>query len=148
MTWRSAFVAALFAVHPLHVESVAWVAERKDVLSTFFFLLTLLAYARYVARSPRSDSAGSPTVFSTALAPGLCFALGLMSKPMLVTLPFVLLLLDYWPIQRISSSSFQFQVPGPQAGTGWQAPIRSRLKPHASCPGLAICCLRNCRSSY
>ena len=89
-TWRSAFVAALFALHPLHVESVAWVAERKDVLSTLFFMLTLLAYARY---AERPALARYVTVFCT-------FALGLMAKPMLVTLPFVLLLLDYWPLGR------------------------------------------------
>ncbi len=111
--WRSAFVAALFAVHPLHVESVAWVSERKDVLSTFFFLLTLLAYARYVKwpavgiRSPESEvqisglgsnGRGSRPWYLAAL---VFFALGLMSKPMLVTLPFLLLLLDYWPLQRL-----------------------------------------------
>src|SRR5207302_5768086 len=82
--WRSAFVAAVFAIHPLRVESVAWVAERKDVLSGVFFMLTLLAYARYV----RAPSIGR------YLAVALTFALGLMSKPMLVTLPFVFLLLD------------------------------------------------------
>src|ERR1035438_1950804 len=89
--WRSAFVAAVFAVHPLHVESVAWVAERKDVLSGFFFMLTLWAYVRYV-RNPGS--------LIRYLAVAFFFALGLMSKPMLVTLPFVLLLLDYWPLCR------------------------------------------------
>ncbi|MBP8985939.1 MAG: tetratricopeptide repeat protein [Syntrophobacterales bacterium] len=89
--WRSAVVAALFAVHPLHVESVAWVAERKDLLSTFFFLLTLLAYVSYTRRP---DWKRYAAVF-------LLFALGLMAKPMIVTLPFVLLLLDYWPLDRI-----------------------------------------------
>ncbi len=88
--WRSAFVAALFALHPLHVESVAWISERKDVLSTFFWLLTMLAYARYVKL---------PSTPRYLLAVGF-FALGLMSKPMLVTLPFVLLLMDYWPLNR------------------------------------------------
>jgi tetratricopeptide (TPR) repeat protein len=88
--WRSAFVAALFALHPLHVESVAWVAERKDVLSTFFWMLTMLAYVHYVEQ---------PNGGRYLLALGLC-ALGLMAKPMLVTLPFVLLLLDYWPLGR------------------------------------------------
>ena len=156
--WRSAFVAALFAVHPLHVESVAWVAERKDVLSTFFFLLTLMAYGHYTNRSSRREqspisetdghkpdqqtgegvldcggkrsapplskrtksgdprmrsglppqpeslsrpagSAANKKWYVLALA---CFALGLMSKPMLVTTPFVLLLLDFWPLKRIS----------------------------------------------
>ncbi len=89
--WQSAFVAALFALHPLHVESVAWVAERKDVLSTFFWMLTMGMYVSYVARP-------GLTRYLTLL---LCFALGLMAKPMLVTLPFVLLLLDYWPLQRL-----------------------------------------------
>lgn len=89
--WKSAFVAALFAVHPLHVESVAWVAERKDVLSTLFFMLTILAYLRYAAK---------PGAVRYLPVMGL-FALGLMAKPMLVTLPFVLLLLDYWPLDRI-----------------------------------------------
>ncbi len=89
--WRSAFVAAVFAIHPLRVESVAWIAERKDVLSGVFFMLTLLAYVHYV----RAPSIGR------YLAVAVAFALGLMSKPMLVTLPFVLLLLDYWPLGRI-----------------------------------------------
>ncbi|HSQ31261.1 MAG TPA: tetratricopeptide repeat protein [Gemmatimonadaceae bacterium] len=88
--WRSAFVAALFAIHPMHVESVAWIAERKDVLSTFFFLLTLWAYAEYVRRR----------AWQWYAAVVGCLALGLMAKPMLVTLPFVLLLLDYWPLRR------------------------------------------------
>jgi protein O-mannosyl-transferase len=89
--WRSAFVAALFAIHPLHVESVAWISERKDVLSAVFFMLTLGAYTRYVR-------ARSVTSYLLVL---LLFALGLMSKPMLVTVPFILLLLDYWPLDRI-----------------------------------------------
>jgi len=88
--WQSAFVAAAFALHPLHVESVAWVAERKDVLSTLFWMLTMAAYLSYVKR----PSAGR------YLLTLLAFALGLMAKPMLVTLPFVLLLLDYWPLVR------------------------------------------------
>jgi protein O-mannosyl-transferase len=88
--WRSLFVAALFALHPLHVESVAWVAERKDVLSCFFWLLTLLLYARYVRK---------PSLNRYLLAL-FSFAAGLMAKPMLVTLPVVLLLLDYWPFNR------------------------------------------------
>src|SRR5437763_15524163 len=93
--WRSAFVAALFAIHPLHVESVAWVSERKDVLSAVFFMLTLGCYARYV----RSPSIGRYLTMS------ILFALGLMSKPMLVTVPLVLLLLDYWPLQRFGGRS-------------------------------------------
>jgi hypothetical protein len=108
-TAKSALVALLFAVHPLNVESVAWVAERKNVLSTFFWILTMLSYVWYVKQP--NWKRYLPVFFS--------FALGLMSKPMLVTLPFVLLLLDYWPLQRmanitvlnsnqpISESSFQ-----------------------------------------
>ncbi|HZQ47689.1 MAG TPA: tetratricopeptide repeat protein [Verrucomicrobiae bacterium] len=96
-TWRSAFVAALFAWHPAHVESVAWVSERKDVLSAFFWMLTMLAYAKYGEES-RGQVSKSKVFYGLAL---LCFALGLMCKPMLVTLPFVLLLLDYWPLGRI-----------------------------------------------
>ena len=89
--WRSAFVAAVFAIHPLRIESVAWIAERKDVLSGVFFMLTLLAYVNYV-RSPRIRG---------YLMVLFLFGCGLMSKPMLVTMPFVLLLLDYWPLERI-----------------------------------------------
>jgi len=92
--WPSAFIAAMFAWHPLHVESVAWVSERKDVLSTFFALLALLAYVRF-ARENRRNSFWLAMIF---------FALGLMAKPMLVTLPFIMLLLDYWPLQRIENS--------------------------------------------
>jgi Flp pilus assembly protein TadD len=109
--WSSAFIAALFAWHPLHVESVAWVAERKDVLSAFFGLLTLLAYVSYAQRRSRVENRepGAGTAMST---PGsrrstldyvlalFFFACGLMAKPMLVTLPFVFLLLDYWPLRR------------------------------------------------
>jgi tetratricopeptide (TPR) repeat protein len=105
---RSALVAALFALHPLHVESVAWIAERKDVLSTFFFMLTLLAYARYAeGRRPKAEVRIQRPAFGLHLPSStfyllslLCFALGLMSKPMVMTLPFVLLLLDYWPLGR------------------------------------------------
>ena len=92
--WRSTFVAALFAVHPLNVESVAWVSERKNVLSTFFLLVTMLFYVRYVNKPD----------WKRYLPVFLCFVLGLMSKPMLVTLPFVLLLLDYWPLNRLKMS--------------------------------------------
>jgi tetratricopeptide (TPR) repeat protein len=91
--WPAAFAAVLFAVHPMHAESVAWVAERKDVLSTFFWLLTMAAYLQY-ARRP------STLRYSVVL---IVFALGLMAKPMLVTLPLVLLLLDYWPLGRFES---------------------------------------------
>ena len=136
--WRSAFVAALFALHPLHVESVAWVAERKDVLSTFFFLLTLWAYAALrgslksdsrrsqspKVRSPKSEGEAATQITQHApirsITPRqlprhlyalalLLFALGLMSKPMLVTVPFVLLLLDYWPLQRLQLPRFRVQ---------------------------------------
>ena len=88
--WRSAFIAALFAIHPINVESVAWIAERKNVLSTFFWIATILLYVWYV-KNPS---------WKRYLPVFVCFALGLMSKPMLVTLPFVLLLLDYWPLNR------------------------------------------------
>lgn len=88
--YRSFVVAALFALHPIHVESVAWVSARKDVLSTFFWLLTIWAYTSYSKQ---------PEIKRYALA-FIFFALGLMSKPMVVTLPFVLLLLDYWPLNR------------------------------------------------
>jgi tetratricopeptide (TPR) repeat protein len=167
--WRSAFVAALFALHPLHVESVAWISERKDVMSAFFWLLTIWAYARYVERAEGQRrttdehgwtrisgktstegnegnkglvrelresgeqgksslssfasvnsgfKAGSKGWYGLAL---LFFVLGLMSKPMLVTLPFVLLLLDYWPLKRVPSSKFQVpssegQAPGTALG--------------------------------
>jgi len=90
--WRSAFVAGLFALHPLHVESVAWMAERKDVLSTMFWFLTMAGYLRYVR-------GGGAKWYMVTL---FLFALGLMAKPMLVTLPFVLLLLDYWPLNRLT----------------------------------------------
>ncbi len=111
-TWRSAAAAAIFAWHPLRVESVAWIAERKDVLCAFFFLLALLAWTRW---AKRDESCGSreknapsrithhASVFWLAL---LFFALALMSKPMAVTLPFVLLLLDLWPLGRISNFKF------------------------------------------
>ena len=99
--WASAFVAALFAIHPLRVESVAWVAERKDVLSGAFFSLTLLAYVRYARSKVFSFSR-----YTTVL---VLFALGLMCKPTLVTMPFVLLLLDYWPLRRTQKSDIRGQ---------------------------------------
>src|SRR5208283_1090822 len=133
--WRSAFVAGLFVLHPLHVESVAWVSERKDVLSTLFGFLTLLVYARYAAgttATPRAATPfanpaaavccpggiGTPTQLRRAwplpeqLPPAyllalLLFALSLLSKPMLVTLPFVMLLLDYWPLKRNAECGMQ-----------------------------------------
>jgi tetratricopeptide (TPR) repeat protein len=95
--WPSAFVAALFALHPLHVESVAWAAERKDTLATFFGLLSLIAYVRY---------AKSPSWMRYVLV-AVPLALGLMAKPMLVTWPFVMLLLDYWPLRRLGTSDLK-----------------------------------------
>ena len=105
--WSSALVAALFALHPLHVESVAWAAERKDTLSTFFGLLSLIAYVRY---------AGAPSIRRYAWV-AITLALGLMSKPMLVTWPFVMLLLDYWPLGRACACSH-----GPVARRNRDAP--------------------------
>jgi tetratricopeptide (TPR) repeat protein len=110
--WPAAIVAALFAWHPLHVESVAWVAERKDVLSTFFGLFALLAYVRYVREKSRAS-------FWMAV---LLFAFALMSKPMLVTLPFVLLVLDFWPLRRFEFST----LPPPLAATA--RPRRNEVK--------------------
>ena len=119
--WRSAFVASLFALHPLRVESVAWVAERKDVLSGFFGLLALLAYTKYAAsvgnveqaksetRNPKFESNSKSEIrkkvafYALAL---LFFAFGLMSKPMLVTWPLVMLLLDFWPLKRVNSQAW------------------------------------------
>jgi Tfp pilus assembly protein PilF len=110
-TRRSMLIAALFALHPLHVESVAWVAERKDVLSGFFFLLTLWAYVRYALNVEMSKVQGprSKVFYGLAL---IFLALGLMSKPMLVTLPMVMLLLDYWPLQRFKVQGSRFKVQG------------------------------------
>jgi tetratricopeptide (TPR) repeat protein len=117
--WPGVFVAALFAWHPLHVESVAWISERKDVLSTFFALLTLLAYTRYAkaVTSDRWQVAGTNSTLSPVTRhPSrfywlalFFFALGLMSKPMLVTLPFVMLLLDYWPLRRLPDYKFRIR---------------------------------------
>ncbi len=117
--WRSFLAAAFFGLHPLHVESVAWISERKDVLSGLFFLLTLGAYTIYVEKL-RARTQGRPESASQSLRLGLlvasplrscplfyyalsliCFTLGLMSKPMLVTVPFVLVLVDYWPLRRV-----------------------------------------------
>jgi tetratricopeptide (TPR) repeat protein len=109
--WQSGFVAALFALHPLHVESVAWVSERKDVLSTFFWLLTMGGYLLYAERPGKIRF----------IIPLLFFALGLLSKPMLVTLPFVLLLMDYWPLGRFGDARMRFDIMG--------GPIRSDNPP-------------------
>ena len=144
-TWRSLLVAALFAVHPLHVESVAWIAERKDVLSAFFGLLTLIFYARYAqnkqtlnpsayasgygATAPKRSEGGQPSTLNYFLAL-VFFALGLMCKPMLVTWPFVMLLLDYWPLKR--SSEFKVQSSelksGTQSSRAWRGEATCRVE--------------------
>jgi len=124
--WRSGFVAALFAIHPLHVESVAWISERKDILSTFFWMLTMLAYVRY-AECPR---------FGRYALVVLLFALGLMAKPMLVTLPFVLLLLDYWPLGRFKSKG------DAKDGPGWSKLLLEKIPLLAlSAASCAVTCL-------
>lgn len=111
--WQCAFLAALFALHPLNVESVAWVSERKNVLSSFFWMLTLLMYASYTERP----------CLSRYLLTLFVYTLGLTAKPMLVTLPFVLLLLDYWPLSRIKWFPADRMVPGldqsKSNGSGW-----------------------------
>jgi hypothetical protein len=119
---RSAFVAALFAIHPLHVESVAWISERKDVLSTLFWMLTMLAYAAYVRR-PRWS--GYLLVLTSLM-------LGLMSKPMLVTLPVVLLLLDLWPLRRLTLDSVQ----------GWKSAVLEKLPMLALALGSSVVTLQ------
>jgi hypothetical protein len=113
--WRSAFVAAVFAIHPLRVESVAWISERKDVLSGLLFMLTLLCYVKAVkwrVTATETRPASTPSRFTLHASrcywlAVLLFALGLMAKPMLVTVPFVLLLLDYWPLQRFNALTLQ-----------------------------------------
>ena len=112
--WKSTIVAALFAVHPLHVESVAWVSERKDVLSAVFFLLMLNAYVRYT-RAPS---------MTRYLLVAVLFAAGLMSKPMLVTAPVILLLLDYWPLRRFKQ---YYSTTGKVLNSGKQLRTRQRL---------------------
>ena len=113
--WPSAFVAALFAIHPLHVESVAWIAERKDVLSTFFWMLTLGAYSYYV------EHPGFKRYFFVVLF----FVLGLLSKPMLITLPFVMLLLDFWPLNRFR----EMQPKAVRPGSSEQPKKKSKKQP-------------------
>jgi protein O-mannosyl-transferase len=148
--WRSAFVAALFALHPLHVESVAWASERKDVLSACFFLLTLWGYVRYVSksegRSPKAEGSfpnhQAPIADSRSLTAGgragwYClalgmFALGLMSKPMLVTVPFVLLLLDYWPLRRLELQTQDSGAAAAEERRRAAAPGPSRFTFHVS----------------
>lgn len=121
--WRSAFVAALFALHPLHVESVAWATERKDVLSAFFFLATILVYSRYVKR---------PSKLSYLIIIVL-FALGLMAKSMLVTLPFVLLLIDFWPLGRWPSTPADGDSrPAPEAPADRNREKKARRKKAAA----------------
>ncbi len=96
--WKGAVIAALFAIHPAHVESVAWIAERKDVLSAMFWLLTMWAYLVYAGKRQANESCLGAYILALVL-----FALGLMAKPMLVTLPFVLLLLDFWSLERLKA---------------------------------------------
>ena len=116
--WRSAMIAALFAVHPLHVESVAWVTERKDVLSALFFLLAVLSYARY-ARGPGMGH--YLLVFLFAL-------LAMASKPMAVTLPAVLLLLDFWPLGRVNWGQERLLTPfGETVVVSWQRAVLEKL---------------------
>lgn len=115
--WRSAVVAALFAVHPLHVESVAWIAERKDVLSMFWFLVMLLAYERYARRLD----------WARYLGVTAAFALGLLSKSMLVTAPVLLLLLDYWPLRRILYEQPQDEPASRYPPQSMQALLREKL---------------------
>ena len=105
--WKALLTAGLFALHPLRVESVAWISERKDVLSAFFALLTLVAYSRYAA-VPKTQHVRGNLSYLFSLG---CFAVGLMSKPMLVTLPFVLLLLDYWPLRRFGEAQPEKATP-------------------------------------
>jgi tetratricopeptide (TPR) repeat protein len=121
--WKSAFVAAVFAIHPLHVESVAWVSERKDVLSGFFFMLTLWAYARY---------ANGPARLSRYLMVVLFFVLGLMSKAMLVSLPLFLLLMDYWPLGRMSKLGVG------DKGVSWARLLIEKLPLFALSVGFAV----------
>ncbi|MFZ1981590.1 MAG: tetratricopeptide repeat protein [Smithella sp.] len=134
MMWRSAFVAAFFALHPLHVESVAWIAERKDVLSAFFWMLTLCLYVYYTEKP----------VIKRYLLVVLCFVLALMSKPMVVTLPVIMILLDYWPLERLQSQKVttnltnvipvstnqSIQETKPEEGTLEETPNESMSPPH------------------
>src|SRR5207302_1522575 len=118
--WPSALVAALFALHPLHVESVAWVSERKDTLSTFFGLLSLIAYVRY---------AKAPSISRYAWV-AIALALGLLAKPMLVTWPFVMLLLDYWPLGRLAGPMVKEHrrgAPHKEAATGIASLVWEKL---------------------
>src|SRR6266404_5727843 len=118
--WASAFVTALFAIHPLRVESVAWIAERKDVLSAVFFFLTLIAYLRY---------ARSPSVGRYA-ATAILLACGLMSKPLLVTTPAILLLLDYWPLRRWQGAGSEERRAKSEAPSGKSQKQQDRRSRH------------------
>ena len=119
--WKSAFVAALFALHPLHVESVAWIAERKDVLSAFFWMLTLCLYVYYTEKP----------VIRRYLPVLFCFVLALMSKPMVVTLPVVMLLLDYWPLDRLLSRKIVTNMPEVMSVPTNQGKKKNKLKQEA-----------------
>jgi len=126
--WSSALVAALFALHPLHVESVAWASERKDTLSTFFGLLSLIAYVRY---------AEAPSVRRYAWT-AITLALGLLAKPMLVTWPFVMLLLDYWPLGRFQRSEVKGQPTRRSLGGGGWSVVRLPAGALAKAGGLVV----------
>ena len=130
-TWRSLIVAGLFGLHPLRVESVAWVTERKDVLSALFWMLALWAYVQYVEEA-RVQHSKSKAWYGAALA---MFVLGLLSKPMVVTLPCVLLLLDYWPLRRMQNAEAD------------NPPHISRFTFHAPRTALLHCSSRRSRSS-
>ena len=119
--WRSAFVAAFFALHPLHVESVAWITERKDVLSAFFWMLTLCLYVYYTEK---------PAIKRHLLVL-LCFACALMSKPMVVTLPVILILLDYWPLDRLQSRKIVTNMPEVISVSANQGKKKNKLKKEA-----------------
>ncbi|HUI05792.1 MAG TPA: tetratricopeptide repeat protein [Verrucomicrobiae bacterium] len=148
--WRSALAAALFAVHPLHVESVAWITGLKDVLSTFFGLLTIAAYAQYVEKFTvyRSQFTVKHATLPASRLPVhvyyyalmlVLFALALMAKPMMVTLPFVLLLLDYWPLGRTRwVKSAPTRVSGPATAGGLEVPPSQLLKEKLPLFGLAV----------
>ena len=131
--WKSAFVAALFALHPLHVESVAWIAERKDVLSGFFWMLTLCLYVYYTEKP----------LLRRYLPVLLSFACALMSKPMVITLPVIMILLDYWPLRRlqsrkistnISETTYAFEEQGKQENTS----LRKKHKKKTNCEALKV----------
>ena len=143
VVWRSGMVAALFCLHPLHVESVAWVSERKDVLSGLFFGLTLWAYAGYAQR---------PFSWARYLGVVALFALGLLCKPMLVTLPFVLLLLDYWPgrsgergFGRVGPASLRCRPTMTAGKRSHSTMVGRRLQARWSHPTLAGCSWRKFR---